>query len=363
MSSTLESYDQYLRDILNKIIKTNILEGSAAWTQATLPIKFGGLGIRSAIEVAPSAFLASTHSSSVLVNTILPQTMRVLPHAPYVAEAELCWSKDHNLQPLVGPAAKKQKAWDGLRAQSIAVSLLEHSANDEECACLLSVSTKESSAWLRALPVSNLGLRMDDNTVRIAVGLRLGTDICVPHSCKQCGADINKLGRHALSCRQSERRHQQHAELNQIIKRGFTAAKVPFKLEPTSLSRSDGKKPDGVTVTPWKHNYFLTWDTTFPDTFAPSYRVQATQGPGLVAAAAEESELDAYKDLPHSHTFTPVAVETLGAIGPQSISFLKELGERIFIETGNHKSTKYLFQRISVAVQRRNCKTIMMSDI
>ena len=35
--------------------------------------------------------------------------------------------------------------------------------------------TKESGAWLRALPVTALGLRMDDSTVRVMVGLRLGT--------------------------------------------------------------------------------------------------------------------------------------------------------------------------------------------
>ena len=50
----------------------------------------------------------------------------------------------------------------------MAERLLECAENDEEHACLLSVSTK-AGAWLRALPVTALGLRMDDHTVRVYV--------------------------------------------------------------------------------------------------------------------------------------------------------------------------------------------------
>ena len=29
---------------------------------------------------------------------------------------------------------------------------------------------------------------MDDDTIRVAVGLRLGTPLCEPHQCSLCGA-------------------------------------------------------------------------------------------------------------------------------------------------------------------------------
>ncbi len=85
--------------------------------------------------------------------------------------------------------------------------------NDEERAHLLTVSDKESGAWLRVLLVSSHGVRMDDNTVRIAVGLRLGMPVCSPHQCRLCSAKVDELGRHALSCRRSEGRHQRHTAL------------------------------------------------------------------------------------------------------------------------------------------------------
>ena len=58
--------------------------------------------------------------------------------------------------------------------------LLEGATDDQDLARLLAVSVKESGAWLHAIPVSVLGLRLDDAAVRIAVGLRLGTPICAP---------------------------------------------------------------------------------------------------------------------------------------------------------------------------------------
>ena len=134
----------------------------------------------------------------------------------------------------------------------------------EERARLLSVSTKESGAWLRALPVTALGLWMDDHTVRVAVGLRLGTAVCGPHSSQLCGTAVDSLGRHALSCRRSTGRHQRHTALNDIIKRGLSAAHVPSRLEPVGLLRSGWKRPDGVTLAPWKSGCLMVWDATCP---------------------------------------------------------------------------------------------------
>ncbi len=103
-----------------------------------------------------------------------------------------------------------------MRAASTAEQLLKRAENDEERTRLLEVSTKDSGAWLRALPVSALGLRMDDNTVRVAIGLRLGTAILWRHYCQLCGEEVNTLGRHALCCRNSGGRHNQHAALPQM---------------------------------------------------------------------------------------------------------------------------------------------------
>ena len=54
----------------------------------------------------------------------------------------------------------------------------------------------------------------------------------------------------------------------------------------------------------------------------------------------------------------PIAIESLGAIGPQSLAFLKDLGSRIRQQTGEERAGHYLLQQLSVAVQRGNSVSI-----
>jgi hypothetical protein len=58
----LEQFDGILRTGLETIVNCKLHD--PAWVQATLPIKDGGLGIRSVSVLAPSAFLASLHRRS-----------------------------------------------------------------------------------------------------------------------------------------------------------------------------------------------------------------------------------------------------------------------------------------------------------
>ena len=210
-------------------------------------MKAGGLGIRSAVQLAPSAFLSSAAASSDLVHLILPPrfgSQEVL----HVGSALTPWSLDQNHPPPVAPASHHQKVWDTTKVSAPANALLENAPDALSRAHLLVASAEESGAWLNALPISSLGLRMDDNTIRVSVGLRLGTTLCRPHACHHCGAEVNHLGTHGLSCVQSEGRHHRHAALNDIVHRALTAAHIPSRLEPSGIFRSDGKRPDGITV-------------------------------------------------------------------------------------------------------------------
>ena len=360
LSPVLNSFDETLRLIVGRITNIRFTVGDPAWTQATLPIKQGGLGIRSAVQLAPSAFLASAAASSELIQNILPARLQSQPIPSY--DSALCiWSQDLDHPPPSGPAACIQKNWDACKVEKTADSLLENAPDDVARARLLAVSARGSGAWLQALPISSVGLRMDDNTIRVAVGLRLGSTLCRPHICQHCGAEVDHLASHGLSCKRSEGRHHRHSAINDIIHRALSSARIPSRLEPSGLHRSDGKRPDGVTMVPWKCGKPLVWDATCPDTFASSYRALSTSCAGAVAAAAEERKLAKYANLDQGHSFTPVAIETLGVIGPKSLVFIRDLGHRIQQRTGEVRSLMYLLQRLSVAIQRGNSASVMGS--
>ena len=116
------------------------------------------------------------------------------------------------------------------------------------------------------------GLQMNDATIRAAVGLRLGCSLCKLHTCHHCGADVDAFVTRGHICRRSEGRH---SALNDMIHRVLSAAKMSSRLEPAGVYRSDGKKPDGITMVPWEYGKLLVWDATCADTFAPSHLASA----------------------------------------------------------------------------------------
>ena len=95
------------------------------------------------------------------------------------------------------------------------------------CTRLFATLTPEAGAWLNAFPQHSAGLRMDNNTVRIATGLRLGALLCLPHLCHHCGSSVASFAMHGHRCRYSEGRH---SALNYIICRFLVSARGPSLL-------------------------------------------------------------------------------------------------------------------------------------
>ena len=104
-----------------------------------------------------------------------------------------------------------------------------------------------------------------------------------------------------------------------------------------------------MSIVPWRSGQLLVWDITCPDTFAASYRSLATSEAGRVAALAEDRKAQKYAHLTPSYLFTPVAIESAGAIGPQSWAFLKELGRRLLQETGEAMQVSQLPARAAIS--------------
>ena len=94
---------------------------------------------------------------------------------------------------------------------------------------------------------------------------------------------MDLLATHGLSCKRSEGRHFWHAGINDTIHQSLISAKVPSLLEPSGLMRSDGKRPDGMSILPWSSGKLLVWDATCTDTFTPSNIILAVSRMGAIA--------------------------------------------------------------------------------
>jgi len=102
----------------------------------------------------------------------------------------------NGIQPPVDSDMHKQRKWDKTVIDAEFNHLLSHYSEPYHKARLLAAAAPHSGDWLHALPISACGLHLEDNAIRVAVGLRLGSAICETHTCP-CGATVDSLGQHA----------------------------------------------------------------------------------------------------------------------------------------------------------------------
>jgi hypothetical protein len=142
--------------------------------------------------------------------------------------------------------------------------------------------------------------------------------------------------------------------LNDILHRAFVKAGVPSIKEPTGLSPGDEKRPDGCTLIPWAGGRCLAWDVTVPDTLAPSHLLASSLTAGAAAESSDRLKQLKYAHLARSHLLTVVAIETLGSFNREGALLISSLGRRLSIASGDPREATFLFQRLSVAVQKGN---------
>jgi len=342
----LTRLDDLLRQGLESIVNCSL--NNYQWLQSTLPIKDGGLGIRRIVSLASSAYLASAAATLGLQTSIL--ATRAAPSDDYVDEM-MEFRKDTLPTTELPPA--KQRTWDRPLIERDVAEICQHSEGLINKARLEAARSPHSADWLHVMPVEACGLALDNETVRIAVGLRLGLSLCGPHRCK-CGEMVGEDGYHGFVCRRSQGRSLRHHAVNDILWRALTKAEIPSTREPTGLFRADGKRPDGATLVPWERGKYIAWDATIVHTCAASYIThQSGEGESAAVLAANRKTLK-YEGLPSSFIFQPVAIETMGRYNPSALAFIGEIGRRTSAITGDRRETTFLFQRLSICIQRYN---------
>ena len=274
-------------------------------------------------------------------------------------ESKLTIQNEKAQEPAKPKNPNSQKEWDAIFLQGQYGKLLAD-ADQVSRSRLLAAARPESGQWLHAFPTPALGTHLDAETFRIAIAHRVGADVCQPHRCR-CGGQVDRLRLHPLSCQYSPGRAARHAAVNDIIYRGLQTAGLPSILEPVGLSRSDGRRPDGMTTFPLKNGLCLVWDFTCVDTYARSHLISSALTPGSAASAAEKAKRSKYGDIATRHIFEPIAVETTGTYGQSTRRFIKDLGQRITAATGDNRETTFLQQRIGIAIARGNALCVTLS--
>ena len=112
------------------------------------------------------------------------------------------------------------------------------------------------------------------------------------------------------------------------------------------------------TLIPWKNGKCVTWDVTVTDTLAQSYLSSTSSTFGGAAEAAADRKSLKYAQLAQTYIFVPITMETFGPLNMAGFQFLNEHGRRISQESDDSRECAFLFQRLSMTIQRFNAVAI-----
>jgi len=92
---------------------------------------------------------------------------------------------------------------------------------------------------------------------------------------------------------------------------------------------------------------------------AQSYLPMTSQTSGAAAEAAADRKTAKYAPLTQAYLFVPIAAETMGAINSEGTEFLDDLGRRITQVTDDNREKAFLYQRLSMLIQRYNAVAVL----
>ena len=154
----------------------------------------------------------SLSTTKKLQNFLLSRYIIVFPGHRF----DLClcdWCKNNQpIQSFNDMLSTKQNSW----AQPVISKKHALKPDDHNRARLLAASAILSSYCLKAQPISFCNLRLDDEAVRVAVGLRLGTNVCDQYR-SHCSTVFDCRGTIGLLCKRSSARMAWHSYINDNI--------------------------------------------------------------------------------------------------------------------------------------------------
>lgn len=151
--------------------------------------------------------------------------------------------------------------------------------------------------------------------------------------------------------------------LNQVISEGFWAARIPNACEPGHLLLNSGRRPDGVTLIPYRLGRSAIWDATAWGTLTASQLPRTAVTAGAAAECAENRKRAIYQPFARDYEVVPLAFETHGPIAKATDEFLQDLAKRIRHETGDPRGGYFFLQRLSLAVQRGNALALVLGGM
>ena len=204
----LESFELFDRSLENAFRSlTGLTLTQSQWITATFPVRQGGLGLRSAVVHADSAYIASraaTHAHCVALRPA--HAWDVTDESGFLVKAM------QSCNDMLGRAGMESRVTidspEGIRQQHLSKLLQEAEIKiwkrdaDPDAICRLNAySARNSGKVFDAVPSKTLDKVLSNCEFTHEVAGRLGVDVCDGgFSCNFCGITMDSRACHAASC-------------------------------------------------------------------------------------------------------------------------------------------------------------------
>ena len=370
LGSSLSKFDSSFRSMVAEILRLSDLDDEQ-WEQASLPIRFAGLGVAQCQVVAGAAYIGSCALTKTLVAEMLKRDPEeyVPDHVEYLLkDHDRATGKAHAFSALNSGV---QERLSDERHTTIFDRLKDRSPRSRNL--MLACSMPHASDWLEAPPVPALGLGLRSENFRVALKFRLGIPVVDgPFPCqakaadgKVCGETFDVLGDHAACCHHGPSLVFRHNNVRDIMghsARGAGLAAVV--LEKKNLVSGSKAKPGDITVQQFHRGFESTaFDVTITHPLQAKYINIAMEEGGVAAGEAHDKKLRKHLDncVKEKVEFIPLAWESTGGT-TETVSELIRKWTDMEAARGGYPAKiirKNLYGQISCCLQRHLAQAVL----
>jgi hypothetical protein len=226
------------------------------------------------------------------------------------------------------------------------------------------VSAPRAAAWLSALPCHGpLNLSLAADQVQVTLQHRLGLSVAEPgEKCSYCGAGLDILGHHHMTCGSGDFRTSRHNRLRDSLSRLLSAAGMSPRLEQGADER-DLRRPADILVPDYKLGKSAAFDLTVVSPLTQHNLSGAGdfQYDAVSRAASLKHEENDEKCAALNWLCVPLAVDSYGQWCDEAHVAFAEIASRLSTRTKVTLSSALssIFNTLGVVLARHNAIAIL----
>ena len=355
-------FDSIIRGALSKVLGSPLTD--VQWSQASLPVAMGGLGLRSAVDHAPVAHATSLLAAQPLLDGLLGEDEQELSLPQTLLDAiSAKVGEETTVTTLTGVSQKHASLKVDLRNQSLLHQHISEEGEVREIARLASLGLPHAGSWLSVVPSPALGLHLRPAEFIPVLKYRLGVPVYSSAGlCPACSRPSDRMGDHSLGCRTTSDRIARHNMLRDVLYETAASADLGPTREEKHLLPGTVARPGDITIRRWVNGKDGAIDVTVTGPLCPSNVVRAAASAGASLSKAYERKIKETAEACRLQglVFLPFAMETLGGLHSGAAAQVKQLAAVLARSKGlvEGEVTAQLFGKLSLTLMRGNALMI-----